>query len=168
MRVNRAIRASSVRVIGPEGQQLGIMSARDALKKAESMGLDLVEVASNATPPVCRIIDYGKFRYQQTKKEKENKKAQHQVKVKEIKLKPNIDVHDFQTKEKRAREFLEKGFKVRVTCMFRGREMLHMDLGMNVMQKLCEDLSDIASIEMPTKKLGRMMTLVLAPGSKKK
>ncbi|MBN1915036.1 MAG: translation initiation factor IF-3 [Parachlamydiales bacterium] len=168
MKVNRAIRAPTVRVIGPDGAQLGIMGSKDALKRAESMGLDLVEVASNTTPPVCRIIDYGKYRYQQTKKEKESKKAQHQIKVKEIKVKPNIDVHDFQTKEKRAREFIEKGLKVRVTCMFRGREMLHMDLGTKVMQKMCEDLSDVASVEMPMKQMGRMITLVLSPMSKKK
>ncbi len=120
-----------------------------------------------AIPPVCKILDYGKFRYQQTKKEKETRKSQHQIKVKEVKLKPNIDEHDLQTKLKHAREFLLKGNKVKITCMFRGREMLHIDLGKKVVNRFCEELADVASIEAPAKMQGRMMTTVLSPASKK-
>ena len=129
MRINREIRADKLRVVSENGEQLGIMSLRDALMRAEDAGLDLVEIAPTAKPPVAKIIDYGKFRYHQQKKEKDSKKAQIQIKVKEIKLKPNIDTHDFQTKIKHAREFLVKGNKVRISIMFRGREMLHIDLG---------------------------------------
>ncbi|GAB4193173.1 MAG: translation initiation factor IF-3 [Simkaniaceae bacterium] len=168
MRVNRQIRAPKIRVISETGEQVGIMSPREALEKAESVGLDLVEIAPNANPPVCKIIDYGKFRYQQTKKEKESKKSQHQVKVKEIKIKPNIDEHDFQVKVRRAREFIEKGNKVRLTCMFRGREMLHQEIGEKILQRFCTELEDIAAPEAPLKKLGRNLSLVIAPGSKKK
>ncbi|MFN0065365.1 MAG: translation initiation factor IF-3, partial [Chlamydiales bacterium] len=135
LRINRQIRVPNVRVIGADGAQIGIISTREALLLAQEAQLDLVEVAPNASPPVCKIIDYGKFRYDQTKRERESKKAQHQVKVKEIKLKPNIDEHDFQTKLKRARQFLEKGNKVKVTCMFRGREMAYPELGKKVVQR---------------------------------
>ncbi len=168
MKVNRQIRAPKVRVITEAGDQLGIMSPMEALEKAEAEGLDLVEIAPNAKPPVCKIIDYGKFRYQQTKKEKENKKAQHQVRVKEIKLKPNIDEHDFQVKVRRAREFVEKGNKVRLTCMFRGREMLHLDIGENIIKRFCNELQDVGAPEAPLKKLGRNLSLVIAPATKKK
>lgn len=167
MRVNRQIRADKVRVVSERGEQLGILTVREALMKAEIAGLDLVEIAPNAKPPVCKIINYGKFRYDQTKREKESRKSQHQVKVKEVKLKPNIDVHDFNTKLKRARDFIEKGNKVRITCMFRGREMLHMDLGYNLVNKFCEELKDVSSVEAPTKQMGRSITTVLAPSGKK-
>lgn len=168
MRVNREIRAPKVRVIGSEGEQIGIMSARDALKKAEDDGLDLVEIAPNAIPPVCKIIDYGKFRYDQTKREKESKKASHQIKVKEVKLKPNIDEHDLQTKLRHAKDFLEKGNKVKVTCMFRGREMVHREIGERLIKKVIEDLQDVAAAESPLTMLGRFLTVVLAPQKKKK
>ena len=131
-------------------EQLGIMTFREALAKAEEMGLDLVEIAPTAKPPVAKIIDYGKLRYDQAKKEKESKKAQVMIKVKEIKLKPNIDTHDFQTKVKHARDFLLKGNKVRISIMFRGREMLHIDLGEKVVKQFCEELSDIAIVEAPS------------------
>jgi translation initiation factor IF-3 len=167
LKINNEIRASQVRVIGKDGVQLGIMNLAEALALADKEGLDLIEIASNAKPPVCKIIDYGKYRYHQTKKEKESRKTQHYVKVKEIKFKPNIDIHDFQTKVKRGREFIEKGCKVRVTCMFRGREMLHMDLGEKVIVKFCEALQDIAHPEVEMKKMGRTMTVVLAPVGKK-
>ena len=167
LRTNRQIRASKLRVIGPDGKQLGILSSDEALQKAEEFGMDLIEVVPDANPPVCKIIDYGKFRYDQTKREKENKKAQHQVKVKEIKFKPNIDSHDLDFKSKRAREFLEKGNKVRVTCMFRGREMLHKDIGHKVVKTFCELLEDVASPEAPQKMLGRNLSVVLAPSVKK-
>ena len=167
MRINREIRAEKVRVIDSDGKQIGVLSVREAIRQAEDEGLDLVEIAPNANPPVCKIIDYGKFKYHQLKKEKESKKSQHQIKVKEIKFKPNIDTHDFLTKEKHAREFLEKGNKVRITCSFRGREMLHTELGEKVVQKLCDDLSDVSIVETPEKLLGRTITLVLAPIGKK-
>jgi len=167
LRINREIRADKVRVIGADGKQVGIISPREAIALAEQEGLDLVEISPNAKPPVCKVIDYGKFRYHQTKKEKEGRKTQHQVKVKEIKMKPNIDVHDFNTKLKRAREFIEKGNKVRVTCMFRGREMLHMDLGEKVILRFCKELEDIALLEAPAKRMGRTLTTVLAPSAKK-
>lgn len=168
MRVNNQIRADKIRVIGSDGKQVGVMSVREAILKAELEGLDLVEISPNATPPVCRIIDYGKFRYQQTKKEKESKKSQHVVKVKEIKFKPNIDQNDLRTKLKHAREFLLKGNKVRVTCTFRGREMLHSNIGEQLLEKVVVELEDVSQIESPKKNLGRVITLVLAPVGKKK
>lgn len=167
MRINREIRAPRLRVITEAGDQLGILSLREALEKAEEMGMDLVEIAPTAVPPVAKIIDYGKFRYHQAKKEKEGKKAQVQIKVKEIKLKPNIDTHDFQTKLKHAREFLIKGNKVRLSIMFRGREMLHIDLGGKVVDQFCNELSDVAVIEATPKLMGRTMTTILAPSGKK-
>lgn len=167
MRINKEIRAARLRVITEEGEQLGVLALREALMKAEEMGLDLVEIAPTANPPVAKIIDYGKLRYHQAKKEKESKKSQVVIKVKEIKLKPNIDTHDFQTKVKHAREFIIKGNKVRISIMFRGREMLHLDLGQKVVQQFCEDLSDIAMVEAPPKLLGRTMTTVLSPSSKR-
>ncbi|MCH9626986.1 MAG: Translation initiation factor IF-3 [Chlamydiales bacterium] len=166
-RVNRQIRAPKARVIGPEGNQIGVISVRDALTMAQEAGLDLVEIAPNAEPPVCKIIDYGKFRYDQTKREKESKKIQHQVRVKEIKLKPNIDEHDFQTKLKRAQGFLEKGNKVKVTCMFRGREMAYPQLGQRVVNRMCAELEEIAHVEAPAKMMGRSMICVLAPQAAK-
>lgn len=167
MRINRQIRAEKVRLISEEGKQVGVKYLTEALRMAEEVDLDLVEIAPNAKPPVCKIVDYGKFKYQQLKKEKENRKAQHQVKVKEIKFKPNIDTHDFLTKEKHAREFIEKGYKVRISCVFRGREMLHTELGKKVIQRLIDDLKDIAVIEAPLKLMGRSMSTVLAPMSKR-
>ena len=135
--------------------------------KAEEAGLDLVEIAPTAKPPVAKIIDYGKFRYHQQKKEKDSKKAQVQIKVKEIKLKPNIDTHDFQTKVNHARDFLLKGNKVRISIMFRGREMLHIDLGQKVVSQFCEELSDISTVEAPPKMMGRTITTILSPSGKK-
>lgn len=145
-----------------------MLSLAEALAKAEIVGLDLVEIAPSAEPPVCKIIDFGKYRYQLTKKEKEQKKAQHQVKVKEIKIKPNTDDHDLQVKLKHGREFIAKGNKVRITCVFRGREMLHPEYGRRLIHKMCEELSDVAAPESPAKMLGRNLSVVLAPGAKKK
>lgn len=168
MRINREIRALKVRVIDKDGNQLGVLSIAEALSRAESAGLDLIEIAPNAEPPVCKIIDYGKYRYQLTKKEKENKKAQHQVKVKEIKVKPHTDDHDVETKLKHAKEFIVKGNKVRLTCVFRGREMMHPEFGEKVIKRMVEALGEIASPESPAKMLGRSLSVVLAPGGKKK
>jgi translation initiation factor IF-3 len=167
LRINREIRADKLRVISEDGELLGILTLREALAKAEEMGLDLVEIAPTAKPPVAKIIDYGKLRYHQAKKEKESKKAQVQIKVKEIKLKPNIDTHDFETKLKHARDFLLKGNKVRVSIMFRGREMLHINLGEKIVRQFCEDVSDIAIVEATPKLLGRTMSTVLAPSGKR-
>lgn len=157
-----------MRVIDKDGNQLGVISVSEALFKAEQQGLDLVEISPNAEPPVCKIVDYGKFRYQQTKKEKESKKTQHQVKVKELKLKPNTDDHDLMTKLKHAREFLTKGNKVRLTCVFRGREMQHPEIGMQSVQRMIEELSDLSTPETEPKLLGKNLSVVLAPGAKKK
>jgi translation initiation factor IF-3 len=168
LRINREIRAPRVRVIGKDGEQLGILTLIDALSRAEQVGLDLVEIAASADPPVCKIINFGKFKYQQTKKEKESKKSQHQVKVKEIKIKPNTDEHDILTKLRHARDFILKGNKVRITCVFRGREMVHPEFGERVVRRMCEELSDIAALESPAKMLGRSLSVVLAPGAKKK
>lgn len=168
MRINREIRATKVRVIDKDGGQLGVLSLLEALSRAEEAGLDLVEIAPSADPPVCKIIDYGKYRYQQTKKEKESKKSQHQVRVKEIKIKPNTDQHDVQVKTKHAREFIEKGDKVRITCVFRGREMMHPEFGLKLVHHMCESLSNIATPEAPPKMMGKSLSVVLAPGAKKK
>ncbi|MBM3207656.1 MAG: translation initiation factor IF-3 [Chlamydiae bacterium] len=167
-RINREIRAAKVRVIDQDGEQLGVLTVPEAIAKAELAGLDLVEIAPNAEPPVCKIIDYGKYRYQMTKKEKESKKSQHQVKVKEIKIKPTTDEHDIQVKVKHAREFIAKGDKVRITCVFRGRELMHPEIGKKAVDKICEDLSDIATPEAEARLMGRNLSTVLAPGSKKK
>ena len=168
LKVNREIRATRVRVITHTGEQIGVLTLHEALARAEEEGLDLVEISSGSNPPVCKIINYGKFRYDQTKREKESKKAQHQVKVKEIKIKPNIDIHDLETKIRHAREFITKGNKVKVTCMFRGREMAHPEIGDKLLRKVCEDLDDIAMVESPSKLFGRMLIVILAPGGKKK
>lgn len=167
MRCNREIRADRVRVIAEDGSQIGVLPLREALRQAEEAGLDLVEIAPNAVPPVCKIINFGKFRYQIAKKEKESKKSQHQIKVKEIKLKPNIDSHDLNTKIKHAKEFLAKGNKVRLTLMFRGRELLHAELGEELLNKVCKELEDVSIVETPVKEMGKLITLVLAPSKKK-
>lgn len=167
LRINRQIRAPKVRVIGSDGKQIGLLPIREAQSLAEQEGLDLVEISPNAEPPVCKIIDYGKFRYDQTKREKESKKAQVVIKVKEIKLKPNIDEHDFQTKLKQARTFLEKGNKVKVSLFFRGREMAYPELGEKVMQRMCEGLSDLGAIEAPSKLMGRALIAVIQPKAQK-
>lgn len=168
MKVNREIRAPKVRVISSTGEQIGVLPLYEALAKAEQEGLDLVEISAGSNPPVCKIINYGKYRYDQTKREKESKKAQHQIKIKEIKIKPNIGAHDLETKMQHAREFLEKGNKVKITCTFRGREMAHPEIGEKLMQKLCDDLEDISTAEAPVKMFGRLLIVVLAPGAKKK
>jgi translation initiation factor IF-3 len=169
LRINREIRAARVRVIDKDGGQLGVLTLIDALHRAEQVGLDLVEIAPGAEPPVCKIIDYGKFRYQQTKKEKESKKGQQsQGKVKEVKVKPNTDEHDLETKLRHAREFLVKGNKVKITCTFRGREMLHPEFGERVVRRMCQSLADIAGVETPAKMMGRSLSLILSPGGKRK
>lgn len=139
----------------------------DALREAENVGLDLVEMVATANPPVCKIMDFGKYRYDQTKREKESKKSQHVIKVKEVKLKPNIDPHDFDTKLRHAKEFIAKGNKVKVTLMFRGREMAHPEIGERWVKKMCDEMADIAIVEAPAKLMGRSLSCVLAPAPKK-
>ncbi len=168
MKVNREIRALRVRLITEDGEQLGVFTLQDALAKAQEKGLDLVEIAPTATPPVCKIIDYGKLRYQQTKREKLNRKASHQTKIKEIKLKPNIDKHDLDTKTKHAREFIEKGCKVKFTCMFRGREIVFADNGKQVLNSIIEALEDVAQPESPPKMFGKSLMMLLVPSTKEK
>lgn len=168
MRVNRQIRVPKIRLIDEEGKQVGVVTIEEGLRQAQFAGLDLVEVVPTAAPPVCKIIDYGKFRYDQTKREKEGKKGSHQIKIKEIKVKPNIDQHDLDTKIRHAREFLEKGHKVRVTCMYRGREMAHQEIGYRVVTNFCELLQDCSMVETPPKMLGRILSAMLAPTGKRK
>ena len=159
--INGEIRDKEVRVIGEAGQQLGIMSAREALQLAEEAGLDLVKIAPTAQPPVCRIVDYGKFKYEQIRKEKEAKKKQKVTEVKEIRLSPNIDTNDLNTKMNAARKFLAKGDRVKVTLRFRGREMAHMNTSKHILDDFAENLSDVAVVEKAPKVEGRSMTMFL-------
>ncbi len=159
--INGQIRDSKVRVIGSEGQQLGIMSSEDALKLAQDDDLDLIKVAPKADPPVCRIMDYGKFRYEQQKKEKEARKKQRIVEVKEIRLSPNVEENDLKTKANNARKFLEKGDRVKITLRFRGREMAHVGSNSRVLDEFADMLSDIADIVKAPKLEGRNMTMFL-------
>ena len=166
-RINRAIREVQIRVIDDEGEQLGIMTPEDALRTAEEAGLDLVEVAPKAEPPVCRIMDYGKYRYQQSKRVKESKKHQHTIVVKEIKYRPKISDHDFDFKTNHVKEFLQSGNKVKLTIMFRGREMAHPEFGRMLLERVVEDVKDLCQEvpELKTTRLeGRNMSLVLSPG----
>jgi translation initiation factor IF-3 len=150
-------------VIGADGAQLGIMSARDALNLAAEKNLDLVKIAPQATPPVCKIIDYGKYRFEQAKREKEAKKNQRVVEIKEIRLSLNIDTHDFETKRNHAARFLNDGNKVKVSIRFRGREMGHPELGADIMKRFAESLADTANVDKPAKLEGRNMLMFLAP-----
>lgn len=167
MRVNEAIRAREVRVIGEEGQQLGVMSGRDANKLAREQHLDLVEISPQARPPVCKILDYGKFRYEQQKREKEARKKQKVFEVKEVKLRPGIEDHDFGVKYRNAERFLKDGNKVKVTIMFRGREMSHPELGEVLLNRMADELGDLAVIEKKPKMEGRNMTMVCGPKQQK-
>ncbi|WP_244442475.1 translation initiation factor IF-3 [Azospirillum lipoferum] len=162
-RVNREISARSVRLVGADGEMIGVVSLRDALLAAEDAGLDLVEVAPQAEPPVCKILDYGKFKYEAQKKANEARKKQKIIEVKEIKLRPNIDDNDYDVKMRSARRFLEEGDKVKVTMRFRGREMAHQDLGMNVLVRVRDALDELAKVEQMPKLEGRQMIMVLAP-----
>ena len=164
--INEQIRDPEVRLIGEDGTQLGIMSARDAYLRAQDAGLDLVKIAPTAKPPVCKIVDYGRFRYEQARKEKEARKKQHIVEIKEIRMSPNIDTNDLNTKMGAARKFLSKGDKVKVTLRFRGREMAHMQNSKHILDEFAEALSDIAVVEKAAKVEGRNMTMVL--GEKRK
>jgi translation initiation factor IF-3 len=162
-RVNQQIRISPVRVIDPDGEQLGILPVERALEIAEERGLDLVEVAPTARPPVCRIMDYGKFRYQEQRKAREARKKQHQVQLKEVKMRPGIEDHDFEFKARHTRRFLEEGNKVKVTMMFRGRQMAHPELGRQVLDQLAQHVADVGKVESHPTMEARFMTMVIAP-----
>ena len=160
--INGQIRDREVRVIGEDGEQLGIMSSRDAQLLADEKGLDLVKIAPLAKPPVCKIVDYGKFRYEQSRKEKEARKKQKIVELKEIRLSPNIDKNDLNTKVNSARKFLAKGDRVKVTLRFRGREMAHMNTSKHILDDFAEALADVATVDKPAKVEGRTMHIVLS------
>ncbi|MDD3716218.1 MAG: translation initiation factor IF-3 [Candidatus Marinimicrobia bacterium] len=162
IRVNDAIRAREVRLISEDGKQIGIVSIREALSEAEKSGLDLVEISPNAVPPVCKIIDYGKYNYEQQKREKINKKKQHVITVKEVRFRPHTDTHDIETKVRKIREFIENGDRVKLSVMFRGREMAHQEIGMETVQKVIALLEDVARIEKAPLQEGRFITAYLA------
>ena len=160
--INEQIRDREIRLIGEDGEQLGIMSAREAMKIAQEAELDLVKIAPAAKPPVCKIIDYGKYKYEQARKEKEAKKKQKTVEVKEVRLSPNIDTNDLNTKINNAKKFISKGNKVKVTLRFRGREMAHVQQSKHILDDFAETLADVAVVEKPAKMEGRAMCMVLA------
>ncbi|GAB4253369.1 MAG: translation initiation factor IF-3 [Thermoleophilia bacterium] len=162
-RINERITAPNVRLVGHDGEQVGIVSRDEALRYADRLNLDLVEVAPQADPPVCKVMDYGKYRYEQEQKAKEARKKQTTINIKEIKLRPKIDEHDFQTKKSHVERFLKKGDKVKVTIMFRGRELVHPHLGERLLRRLAEELSDLAEIESEPNLDGRNMVMMLGP-----
>ena len=160
--INEQIRDKEVRLIGEDGEQIGIVSVKEAMQMAREADLDLVKISPNAKPPVCKIIDYGKFRYEQMRKDKEAKKKQKVMETKEVRLSPNIDVNDLNTKANQARKFLGKGDKVKVSLRFRGREMAHVNVGKEILDSFYEKLSDIAVVDKPAKPEGRSMVMFLA------
>ena len=162
-RINERIRVPQVRVIGDEGEQLGVMDIRDAIRAAREKGLDLVEVAATADPPVCRIIDFGKFQYEAKKKANEAKKKQVTITVKEVKFRPGTDDHDYSYRMKHAREWLEEGDKVKATIWFRGREMTHRELGARILERLEHDLIDVCEVEARPRMEGNQMFIILGP-----
>ena len=159
--INEQIRDKEIRLIGVNGEQLGIMSAREAMKKAEEAELDLVKIAPTAKPPVCKIVDYGKYKYEMLRKEKEARKKQRTIEIKEIRLSPNIDTNDLNTKINAARKFLTKGDRVKITLRFRGREMAHMNSSKHILDDFAQSLSDISVVEKAPKVEGRSMTMFL-------
>jgi translation initiation factor IF-3 len=163
VRINRQIRISPVRLVDADGSQVGVVPIDDALKLAGERGLDLVEVAPTARPPVVKIMDYGKFKFEQQKAARAAKKKQHVIHLKEVKYRPGIDEHDFEFKTRHARKFLEEGNKVKLTMMFRGRQVTHSELGRDVLYRVFEEVNDIAKVETEPKLEGRNMTMVLAP-----
>jgi len=163
VRINGRIRVSPVRLIGPKGEQVGILPIGEAQARADDVGMDLVEVAPKSKPPVCRIMDYGKYKYELAKKDKISKKKQHSFQLKEMRFRPKIDEHDYQFKLKHVKEFLEMGSKVRVFVMFRGREVVHTEFGKKILDRMVEDLSEIARIDVPAKKEGKTLSMILSP-----
>lgn len=162
-RVNERIRIREVRLIDDEGNQIGVIPTREALDMARERGLDLVEVAPNASPPVCRLMDYGKFRYEQSRKERDSKKNQHVIKLKEVRVEPKIGEHDLTTKGRQAARFLESGDKVKLTVLFRGRSITHPELGKDLLERLADQLKDVGVIEQQPRMEGRTMTMHMAP-----
>ena len=165
--LNEEIRDKEIRLIGETGEQMGIVSSEEALRIADERGLDLVKISPQAVPPVCKLMNYGKYKFEQSKREKEARKNQHVVEIKEIRMSPGIDVGDFSTKLKNAQKFLADGNRVKVSVRFRGREMAHQDLGAQIMHRIREELAEEAQIEMQPKLEGRQMIMVLAPKRKK-
>lgn len=163
LRINQRIRVKEVRLIGPESEQMGIVNTQDALQKAEEFGLDLVEVSGQASPPVCRIMDYSKYKYEQEKKEKESRKHQKIVHLKEIKIKPNIEEHDYQVKLYHMKRFLTRGDKAKLTMVFRGREMSHMDIGKKIMNRVVSDLNEVGEVEKGPMMEGRNIMIYFMP-----
>jgi len=157
------ITSPQVRLVDENGEQVGVVSTADALRRAESVGLDLMEVSPNADPPVCKILDYGRFRYEAQKKKNEARKKQKIIEVKEIKMRPNIDTHDYEVKMRAIHRFIEEGDKVKVTMRFRGREMVHQELGKQVLDRVREEMEEKAKVEQFPKLEGRQMTMVMAP-----
>ncbi|MFB0949359.1 MAG: translation initiation factor IF-3 [Burkholderiaceae bacterium] len=166
-RINGEVTAREVRLIGTDGEIIGIMSGREALKMAEEADTDLVEISPNATPPVCRLMDYGKFKYQEQKKAAEARAKQKIIQVKEIKLRPGTDENDYQVKMRNIKRFIEDGDKVKVTLRFRGREMAHQEIGMRQLERIREELAEMAQVESMPKLEGRQMVMMLAPARKK-
>ena len=162
-RVNDMIDGPNIRVVGADGEMVGVVSVQEGLDIAFDAGLDLVEVSPNADPPVCKVLDYGKYKYEEQKRKNEARKKQKVIDVKEIKMRPGIDVHDYDVKIRSAKRFLGDGDKVKVTIRFRGREMAHQELGMKVLNRVREELDDLAKVEQFPKMEGRMMTMVIAP-----
>ena len=163
VRRNELIHAREVRVIGAEGEQLGILQRNEAIAMAREIGCDLVEVSSNATPPVCRIMDYGKFKYEQQKKKQDAKKRQAVVQVKEVKVRPKTDEHDYETKLKHIRSFLEDGDRCKVTVFFRGREIVHKDRGIEILERIVKDLEDVGKVEQEPRAEGRTLQMLVVP-----
>ena len=163
MRINEQIKTDTVRLISSEGDQLGVVSLQDALNKADNVGLDLVEISQNTNPPVCKILDYGKYVYEKQKLEKKNKKKQHVIHVKEIRVRPNTGDHDLLTKLSRAKKFLEAGDKVKITVMYRGREMARQDMGVDTLNRVVSILDDFAEIDKQANMEGRRLSLILSP-----
>ncbi len=163
VRINERIRVPQVRLVDEAGQMLGVLSTRDALEKAMQRGFDLVMVSPNASPPVCRIMDYGKFKYEQSKKARKAKKKQHVVHVKEVKMRPGIEQHDYEFKMNHARRFLEHNDKVKFSLIFRGREVTHLDIGQRVMERVAKDLEPIANVEVRPKREGHALIMIVAP-----
>lgn len=165
--LNEDIRDKEVRLIGSQGEQLGIVPSQEALKIADEQGLDLVKISPQATPPVCKLMNYGKFRFEQSKREKEARKNQHVVEVKEIRMSPGIDIGDFNTKLKNAQKFIADGNRVKVSVRFRGREMAHTDIGKSLLDKFAEQCAETATLDKGAKLEGRMMSIFLSPKSGK-
>lgn len=161
--MNEEIVAPKVRLVGPDGQMIGVVSVPEAIAKASEYGLDLIEISPNADPPVCKVMDYGKFKYEVQKKKNEARKKQKVIDIKEIKMRPGIDEHDYQVKMRSVRRFLDEGDKVKMTIRFRGREMVHMELGTKVLDRIRADIDAIAKVEQTPRTEGRMMTMVIAP-----